>query len=67
MTTRLPKALRRGHDDSLACPHRDTCVCPDCARKYAPACFEILARHFWVPDEADRAALMAMAREPVEA
>lgn len=62
-TKRLPRTLRRGHDDSLACVHRDTCVCPECAKAHAPACFEVYAKHYWVPDAADRAALLAIAEE----
>ena len=58
-TMRKPKALRKSHDDSLVCIHRDTHVCPECAARYAPACFEVYSKHYWVPDEADRAVLLS--------
>lgn len=51
---RLPKSFRRGHDDSLACPHRDVSCCGECAAKHVEI-VEIGSTHFWVPDVAERA------------
>jgi hypothetical protein len=56
-TMRLPKGLRYGHDDSLACEHRDLSVCPACAARYAPACVNIYGHHYWIPDATERDAL----------
>ncbi len=63
MTTahhRLPAGFRRGHDDSLACRHRDCSVCRDCAQ--IEGVVEVYAVHYWVPDPAERAALLASMR-----
>lgn len=54
---RLPRGLRRGHDDSIACPHRDLSCCPECITKHAPALVEVGGRHYWVPDPSERAEL----------
>jgi hypothetical protein len=51
---RLPRGFRRGHDDSLACVHRDCSCCRECAAKHAEI-VEVGATHFWVPDAAERA------------
>lgn len=56
---RLPRGFRRGHDDSLACKHRDLSCCPECVAKY-PEIVNVVGRHFWVPDEQERAELLAV-------
>ncbi len=62
MAKRLPRGFRKGHDDSLACPHRDCSCCAECAKAH-PEIVDIYKLHFWVPDPADRAALAAMTEE----
>src|SRR5690349_21489268 len=57
----LPRGLRRGHDDSMACPHRDLSVCSACAKKHAPALVDVCGHHYWIPNEDERAELMALA------
>jgi hypothetical protein len=52
-----PRDLRYGHDDSIACSHRDCSVCPDCAKKYLPELVESYSRWYWIPDPKDREAL----------
>jgi hypothetical protein len=54
---RLPRSLRRGTQDEIACCHRDLSVCPDCAKQYAPELVDVYGQHYWVPDPADREAL----------
>ena len=44
---RKPKGFRTGHDDSLACPHRDVSVCRKCATQYAEI-VEVYGRHYWI-------------------
>jgi len=53
---RKPKGFRTGHDDSLACPHRDVSVCRKCATQYAEI-VEVYGRHYWIADVAERRAL----------
>lgn len=57
MRRRLPRGFRRGHDDSLACPHRDCTCCNACAGKHIEI-VEVGSTHFWVPNEAERIALI---------
>ena len=47
---RLPRSLRRGTQDEIACCHRDLSVCPACA-------VEVYSVHYWIPDPRERAAL----------
>jgi len=53
---RLPRGFRRGHDDSLACPHRDVSCCDACAAKHVEI-VDVVGAHFWIPDPAERAKL----------
>jgi hypothetical protein len=57
MTTKIPKGWREGHGGDVACPHRDCSCCPECAKR--PEVLHIYGQHFWVPDEAERAAACA--------
>lgn len=57
---RLPKGFRRGHDDSLACPHRDVSCCDECVETH-PEIVDAFGACYWVPDERERAELRAMA------
>jgi len=59
---RLPKGFRRGHDDSLACPHREVTCCPECAGSN-PEIIEVFGRHYWISDEKEHAETLAMLRE----
>lgn len=56
---RLPRSFRRGHDDSLACRHRDLSCCPACAASH-PEIVEVAGAHFWIADENARAELLAV-------
>lgn len=56
---RLPRGFRRGHDDSLACKHRDLTCCHDCAAAH-PEIVDVVGMHYWVPDEDERAELLAI-------
>ena len=55
---RLPRGFRRGHDDSIACRHRDLSVCPSCAAAHVEL-VDVAGAHFWVPDVVERAELLA--------
>jgi hypothetical protein len=57
----LPNGLRLGHDESVACKHRDLSVCPVCAAAFAPDLVDVYGQHFWVPDPAERALLHPLA------
>ena len=57
-TTNLPHGLRRGHDDSIACAHRDVSVCPRCEQAHVEL-INVYGRNYWVPMEADRQELAA--------
>ncbi len=61
MTTRLPRGFRYGHDDSIACPHRDMSCCATCAAAHVEI-VDVYSRHYWIPDPAERAGLAAMRR-----
>ncbi len=56
---RLPRTLRRGHDDSVACVHRDLSVCPHCADAFKPELVDVYGQHFWMPDSVERMALLS--------
>lgn len=56
---RLPRGLRRGHDDSIACQHRDLSCCPECIEKHAPNLVDVMGAVYWIPGEAERASLLA--------
>lgn len=58
---RIPRGFRTGHDDSLACPHRDLSVCPACVAKYTEI-VDVYGRHFWVADPVERKQLADMAK-----
>jgi hypothetical protein len=60
---RLPRGFRRGHDDSLACKHRDVSCCGECATKY-PEVVDVCGAHFWVPDEHERVDLLRQLAAP---
>lgn len=62
---RLPRGWRRGHQDDLACPHRDVSVCPPCAAAHAEV-VEVYGQHYWMPDAEERAALLAEMAETDE-
>jgi hypothetical protein len=62
---RLPRGFRRGHDDSLACPHRDVSCCDACALKH-PEIVDVVGAHFWVPDPSERAKLAETIDESME-
>lgn len=55
---RLPRGFRRGHDDTIACPHRDLSCCPACVAAQ-PMLFEVYGVHYWM-SEAERAEYRAM-------
>lgn len=55
---RLPQGYRRGHDDSIACPHRDLSVCPGCAILH-PELVEVYGNHYWIADPKERETLKA--------
>jgi hypothetical protein len=55
---RLARGFRRGHDDSLACKHRDVSCCPECAKAHEEI-VNVCGQHYWVPDAAERKALIA--------
>jgi len=61
MRKRKPRGFRTGHDDSLACPHRDVTCCPECAAKY-PEIMDVAGRHYWVTDPDERAELEELIR-----
>jgi len=42
---RLPKGFRHGHDDSLACPHREVTCCEECAAANREI-IEVYGRHY---------------------
>ena len=56
MAKRLPRGFRRGHDDTIACPHRDMSCCTECANKHAEL-VDVYGVHYWIPNEAERAKL----------
>ena len=58
MGRRLPKGYRRGHDDSIACPHRDVSCCEACALRHVEI-VEAAGNHYWIADKAEREALKA--------
>lgn len=55
--TGLPRGWREHPTGALACPHRDVTCCPGCARSRVEV-VEVFAQHFWIPDPAERAALV---------
>jgi hypothetical protein len=57
--TRLPRDLRRGHDDSIACRHRDVSCCAGCVTQHSPNLVDVLGRIYWIPDSAERAEILA--------
>lgn len=50
---RMPRSFRKGHDDSLACQHRDVSCCPQCAAKYEEI-VDVYGKHFWIADPEER-------------
>lgn len=54
---RLPRGFRRGHDDSLACPHRDISCCDACAKAHEEI-VDVYGNHYWIPDPIERSALV---------
>lgn len=56
--TKLPRGFRLGHDDSLACPHRDCSTCDLCEKAH-PEIVEVYGVHFWVADLKEREKLKA--------
>lgn len=58
MTNRLPKGFRRGHQENIACPHRDITCCDDCAAKHSDNIVESYGQHFWF-SPAEKAQLAA--------
>jgi len=50
--TRKPKGFTTGHDDSLACSHRDLSVCDGCESRYANI-VNIYSTCYWVRDYAE--------------
>lgn len=50
--SRKPKGMREGHDETLACIHRDVSVCDECVKKYANL-VEVGGQHYWVRDYAE--------------
>lgn len=45
-------------DGSAVCAHRDLSVCPTCATH--PFYVDVVGAHYWVPEAADRAELLAL-------
>jgi len=64
-TKRLPRGFRKGHDGSLACPHRDISCCGECAKAHEEI-VDVVGCHFWVPNPADRAQLLAECKSKSE-
>jgi hypothetical protein len=58
MRKRMPKGFRKGHDESIKCPHRDVSCCPNCA-KANEEIVEVYGRHFWICDQVERMELTA--------
>lgn len=52
---RLPRDLRRGHDDSIACLHRDVSCCAECITKHSPNLVDVFGVVYWIPDSSERA------------
>lgn len=59
---KLPKGFRRGHDDSLACPHRDVSCCEACAKTHEEI-VDAAGQHYWVSDPKERAELVEATRQ----
>lgn len=57
MSARLPRSFRRGHDDSIACKHRDLSCCVECLAKHIEL-VDVLGRVYWVPNESERKMLI---------
>lgn len=57
-TKRMPRGFRKGHDGSIACPHRDKSCCNDCAKAHEEI-VDIVGAHFWIANPVDRAAMKA--------
>jgi hypothetical protein len=49
--------FRTNADGTAVCPHRDLSVCPACASD--PAVVEVVGAHYYIPDAAERARLLA--------
>jgi hypothetical protein len=50
----LPHGWTAGHDGSVACPHHDLYVCPDCASAH-DECVEVAGQTWWITDPDKRA------------
>ena len=55
----LPPGFRLGHDEQLACPHRDCSTCDDCVKAH-PEIVEVFGAHFWMADEVERKDLITL-------
>lgn len=65
--TTLPDGFRIGHDDSLACPHRDVSCCGDCRADHVEI-VDVYGVCYWIPDVGERADLLGqMTRHTIPA
>ena len=60
--SRLPRGFRRGHDDSIACPHRDVSTCKACLAAH-PQLLDVYSVAYWYDDPTERAEVVAMMRQ----
>jgi len=49
MLARKPKGFSESRDGGLACSHRNSSTCDECAVKYANV-YEVCGSHFWFHD-----------------
>lgn len=56
---RMPKGMRRGFDDTIACIHRDVSCCPECEATYANI-VDGQGVHYWLKDQAELDQYMAV-------
>jgi len=60
-TARIPAGWSLGHDDSLACPHRDLFVCDACQTgEHAHQIFTVYGLHYWAANATEATELQSM-------
>jgi hypothetical protein len=58
VVARLPSGWKPAGDGTVACPHRDLFVCAKCDAQH-PEVVNVYEAFFWIPDEAERSAVIA--------
>ena len=53
----MPRSFRRGHDDSIACSHRDVSCCDDCMKAHVEI-VNVEGAAYWIEDPKERNELL---------